>query len=90
MSCVTPGSPFHFVFSSVKFVSDLSNIVFFFIIAGAIPWFYVAELFAQGPRSAAVSVSVLINWLANFTVGLVFPELQVSTLINSLIDSTLL
>ena len=47
-------------------------------VPGAIPWFYVAELFAQGPRSAAVSVSVLVNWLANFTVGLVFPELQVS------------
>ncbi|XP_076452009.1 solute carrier family 2, facilitated glucose transporter member 3-like [Babylonia areolata] len=45
---------------------------------GAIPWFYVAELFAQGPRSAAVSVSVLINWLSNFTVGLVFPVLQES------------
>ncbi|KAL8601902.1 hypothetical protein ACOMHN_020637 [Nucella lapillus] len=43
---------------------------------GAIPWFYVAELFAQGPRSAAVSVSVLVNWFSNFTVGLVFPELR--------------
>ena len=38
----------------------------------------MAELFAQGPRSAAVSISVLVNWLANFTVGLVFPELHVS------------
>ena len=46
---------------------------------GPIPWFYVAELFAQGPRSAAVSVAVMINWLSNFTVGLVFPEMKVAS-----------
>ena len=47
---------------------------------GSIPWFYVAELFAQGPRSAAVSVAVAVNWSANFTVGLFFPLLNVSNI----------
>nr|KAG5695347.1 hypothetical protein BaRGS_006571 [Batillaria attramentaria] len=42
----------------------------------AIPWFFVAELFAQGPRSAAVSVSTLVNWSANTLVGFTFPHLQ--------------
>ncbi|XP_055874778.1 solute carrier family 2, facilitated glucose transporter member 2-like [Biomphalaria glabrata] len=37
-------------------------------------------MFVQGPRSAAVSVFVVINWLCNFAVGLVFPILQKSFL----------
>ncbi|KAK6177616.1 hypothetical protein SNE40_015678 [Patella caerulea] len=45
---------------------------------GSIPWFIVAELFTQGPRTAAVSVAVLVNWLSNFVVGFVFPILQTS------------
>lgn len=40
----------------------------------------VAEIFSQGPRSAAVSVSTMVNWFSNFTVGLVFPLLNVSVL----------
>nr|KAI8751737.1 solute carrier family 2; facilitated glucose transporter member 1-like [Biomphalaria glabrata] len=47
---------------------------------GTIPWFMVTKIFAQGPWSAAVSVSVVINWLCNFAVGLVFPILQKSFL----------
>lgn len=49
-------------------------------ISGSIPWFMVAEIFSQGPRSAAVSVSTMVNWFSNFTVGLVFPLLNVSVL----------
>ena len=30
----------------------------------------------QGPRPAAVSISVLVNWLANLVVGLSFPPLN--------------
>ncbi|KAK0066790.1 solute carrier family 2 facilitated glucose transporter member 2 [Biomphalaria pfeifferi] len=47
-------------------------------VSGPIPWFMVTEMFAQGPRSAAVIVSVVINWLSNFAVGLVFHILQKS------------
>lgn len=36
----------------------------------------VAELFTQGPRVSAMSISVLINWACNFAVGYVFPIMQ--------------
>ena len=32
-----------------------------------------AELFSQGPRPAAMSIAVLVNWFTNFVVGLGFP-----------------
>lgn len=38
----------------------------------------VAELFTQGPRVSAMSISVLINWACNFAVGYVFPIMQVT------------
>ncbi|KAJ8319939.1 hypothetical protein KUTeg_001526 [Tegillarca granosa] len=53
-------------------------IIFFACGPGSIPWFIVAELFSQSSRPAAMSLAVLVNWTANFTVGLVFPELQKS------------
>ncbi|XP_060600981.1 solute carrier family 2, facilitated glucose transporter member 3-like isoform X1 [Ruditapes philippinarum] len=53
-------------------------IIFFASGPGAIPWFFTAELFAQGPRPAAVSIGVLFNWSANFCVGLFYPFLQES------------
>lgn len=62
--------------SYVSIVAVTGYIMFFATGPGAIPWFYVAELFAQGPRSAAVSLSVLTNWLANFTVGASYPEIK--------------
>ncbi|KAJ8289914.1 hypothetical protein GJAV_G00006700 [Gymnothorax javanicus] len=43
---------------------------------GPIPWFIVAELFAQGPRPSAMAVSGCSNWTANFIVGLSFPKLE--------------
>uniref|UniRef100_A0A673HJP1 Solute carrier family 2, facilitated glucose transporter member 3-like n=1 Tax=Sinocyclocheilus rhinocerous TaxID=307959 RepID=A0A673HJP1_9TELE len=42
---------------------------------GPIPWFIVAELFAQGPRPAAIAVAGCCNWTASFLVGLLFPKL---------------
>ena len=46
-------------------------------ISGSIPWLIVSELFPQGPRPAAMSVAVFVNWIANFVVGYSFPYLQV-------------
>lgn len=61
-------------------VSTLAFVVFFAIGPGTIPWIYMAELFAQGPRPAAMAIGVLINWSANFFVSLTFPSMQVSRL----------
>ena len=58
-------------------VSTLFYVVFFAVGPGSIPWMITAELFSQGPRPAAMSVAVLINWCANFIVGIGFPTMQV-------------
>ncbi|XP_075976294.1 glucose transporter type 1-like isoform X2 [Anticarsia gemmatalis] len=47
-------------------------VAFFGVGPSSIPWMLLSELFGQGARSAAVSVGALINWLANFIVGLTF------------------
>lgn len=59
-------------------VATLSFVVFFAVGPGSIPWMITAELFSQGPRPAAMSIAVLVNWLANFLVGLFFLPLKVS------------
>lgn len=53
--------------------SALLFTVFFAIGPGSIPWMITAELFSQGPRPAAMSIAVLVNWAANMAVGLLFP-----------------
>lgn len=57
-------------------VSTLFYVVFFAVGPGSIPWMITAELFSQGPRPAAMSVAVLVNWSANFFVGIGFPTMQ--------------
>uniref|UniRef100_A0A8C2PSD8 Solute carrier family 2, facilitated glucose transporter member 4 n=1 Tax=Cyprinus carpio TaxID=7962 RepID=A0A8C2PSD8_CYPCA len=45
---------------------------FFEVGPGPIPWFFVAELFSQGPRPAAIAVAGCSNWTANFLIGMSF------------------
>ena len=40
----------------------------------------VSELFLQEARPIAVGIATIVNWFANFTVGLTFPYILVSTL----------
>ena len=47
-------------------------------VAGGIPWLMVSELFLQEARPVAVAIATIVNWLANFTVGLSFPYILVS------------
>ncbi|XP_013188183.2 glucose transporter type 1 isoform X1 [Amyelois transitella] len=47
-------------------------VAFFGVGPSSIPWMILSELFGQGARSAAVSVGALVNWFANFIVGLTF------------------
>ncbi|XP_050398115.1 glucose transporter type 1 isoform X1 [Patella vulgata] len=63
-------------FNIVTIVASLVYVLFFALGPGSIPWLIVAELFSQGPRSAAISVSVLVNWVANFGVGYAFPHMK--------------
>ena len=44
---------------------------------GAIPWLMVSELFLQEGRAVAVTIATIVNWLANFVVGLAFPYILV-------------
>lgn len=59
--------------SYMSVISTLIYVVFFAIGPGSIPWMITAELFSQGPRPAAMSIAVLVNWFTNFVVGLGFP-----------------
>merc|ERR1712012_1422220 len=56
-------------------VSPLFYVVFCAVGPGSIPWMITAELFSQGPRPAAMSVAVLVNWSANFFVAIGFPTM---------------
>lgn len=72
----------------MKYISVISILlftVFFGIGPGSIPFMITAELFTQGTRPAAMSVSVLFNWFSNFCVGLAFPIMKVSLYTSYLI-----
>ncbi|XP_037083027.1 glucose transporter type 1-like [Pollicipes pollicipes] len=57
-------------------ISTFGFVIFFAVGPGSIPWMITAELFSQGPRPAAMSIAVLINWLCNFLVGIAFLPLK--------------
>lgn len=63
--------------SYLSVISVLAFVVFFAVGPGSIPWMITAELFSQGPRPTAMALAVLVNWSANFVVGIGFPTLQV-------------
>lgn len=63
--------------SYLSVVSTLSFVVFFALGPGSIPWLITAELFSQGPRPSAMAIAVLVNWMANFVVGIGFPSMKV-------------
>lgn len=56
----------------LNLVAMMCYIFFFAIGPGSIPWMIVGEFFTQAPRSAAVSLAVLVNWTANVIIGLSF------------------
>ncbi|CRK92725.1 CLUMA_CG006284, isoform A [Clunio marinus] len=62
--------------SYLSVVSTLAFVVFFAVGPGSIPWMITAELFSQGPRPTAMAIAVLVNWMANFVVGIGFPSLK--------------
>uniref|UniRef100_A0A8C9WQF7 Solute carrier family 2, facilitated glucose transporter member 4 n=1 Tax=Scleropages formosus TaxID=113540 RepID=A0A8C9WQF7_SCLFO len=58
--------------SYISMVAIFGFVAFFEVGPGPIPWFFVAELFSQGPRPAAMAVAGCSNWTANFIVGMAF------------------
>nr|XP_057924159.1 solute carrier family 2, facilitated glucose transporter member 4-like [Doryrhamphus excisus] len=58
--------------SYISMLSIFGFVAFFEVGPGPIPWFFVAELFSQGPRPAAMAVAGCSNWTANFIVGMCF------------------
>merc|ERR1712241_1236350 len=62
--------------SYVAVVAVITFVVGFATGAGSIPWFFVTELFAQSGRPTATSIAVVVNWTANFLVGLGFQPMQ--------------
>lgn len=63
--------------SYLSVVATLGFVVFFAVGPGSIPWMITAELFSQGPRPSAMAIAVLVNWMANFVVGIGFPSMKV-------------
>lgn len=64
--------------SYISMLSIYSFVAFFEVGPGPIPWFFVAELFSQGPRPAAMAVAGFSNWTANFIIGMCFQYVAVS------------
>lgn len=47
------------------------------VFTGPIPYVITTEMFRQSSRPPAFMVAGSVHWLSNFTVGLVFPFLEV-------------
>lgn len=67
--------------SYVSMTAIFLFVSFFEIGPGPIPWFFVAELFSQGPRPAAIALAGFCNWTSNFIIGMFFPYLEVQLFI---------
>ncbi|KFU91506.1 Solute carrier family 2, facilitated glucose transporter member 9, partial [Chaetura pelagica] len=71
--------------TSLPWMSYVSVACVVGIIAGfcmgpaGVPFLMTAELFTQSHRPAAYIVGGSLNWLCNFTIGFIFPFLQMST-----------
>ncbi len=64
--------------SYLSMIAIFGFVGFFEVGPGPIPWFFVAELFSQGPRPAAMAVAGCSNWTANFLIGMGFQYVAVS------------
>lgn len=62
----------------VSVVCVIGIIAGFCIGPAGLPFIMTGELFKQSHRPAAYIVGGTLNWLSNFTVGFVFPFLQIS------------
>ncbi|XP_053712736.1 solute carrier family 2, facilitated glucose transporter member 5-like [Synchiropus splendidus] len=69
----------HVAFMHYISVGCVVGIIAGFCIGPAgVPFLITAELFKQSHRPAAYTVAGCLNWLSNFTIGFVFPFLEIS------------
>lgn len=67
----------HLVFMRYISVACVVGIIAGFCIGPAgVPFLITAELFKQSHRPAAYTVAGCLNWLSNFTIGFLFPFLE--------------
>ena len=59
----------------ISLIMTILFVAFFAIGPGSIPWLITSELFNQTYRVPASSIAVMVNWSANFAVGLGFKPL---------------
>ncbi|ESN97614.1 hypothetical protein HELRODRAFT_185909 [Helobdella robusta] len=65
--------------SYLSIVCVISYVVLFSCGLGPIPNMITAEVFTQGPRAKAMSLTGLINWLSNAVVAMCFEIVQAAT-----------
>ena len=63
------------VWNKTSLIATFLFVAFFAVGPGSIPWLITSELFNQAYRVPASSIAVLVNWSANFAVGLGFKPL---------------
>ncbi|XP_007249512.2 solute carrier family 2 member 15a [Astyanax mexicanus] len=69
----------HVYFMKYVSVGCVVGIIAGFCIGPAgVPFLITAELFKQSHRPAAYTVGGSLNWMSNFTIGFIFPFLQMS------------
>uniref|UniRef100_A0AAY4DCF0 Major facilitator superfamily (MFS) profile domain-containing protein n=1 Tax=Denticeps clupeoides TaxID=299321 RepID=A0AAY4DCF0_9TELE len=69
----------HIPFMKYVSVACVVGIIAGFCIGPAgVPFLITAELFKQSHRPAAYTVGGSLNWMSNFTIGFIFPFLQMS------------
>lgn len=61
--------------NKISLIMTILFVAFFGVGPGSVPWLITAELFSQAYRVPASSIAVLVNWSANFAVGLGFKPL---------------
>ncbi|KAI8387438.1 general substrate transporter [Blakeslea trispora] len=66
----------HFDVSALQVVSIYVFVGFYAIGLGVIPFVINSEVFPTYAVSASSSIALVINWLCNFIVGLIFPALK--------------
>lgn len=84
ISLLVPSTP---AWNTMSLIMTILYVALFAVGPGSIPWLITAELFTQAYRVPASSIAVLVNWSANFVVGLAFKPLFTVNFMKRLMNS---